>query len=618
MQAGRSADFIDSIGVNTHLPFLWSDYADYKTVIDDLNYLGIGMVRDSIPNGDSGANFKYLAEAGIKFDLGTQNVGSNFDDVMQRLEDFVTKYPGSVIAVEGPNEVDRDSVTFDGMSGEAGAIAYQKALYSYVHSSSVLDDIPVWDLTGIDGQVTAADAENVHAYPYHGKQPNDRLTISTDEAKSYVDGKPIVYTEIGYYTMPGYGWGGLDQKTQAIYLVNVLFDSIRLGMDKVFIYQLLEDGGSDFRDHFGLYDSNGNAKQSATAIHNLTTVLDDHSSNATSFTSGSLDYQLHDMPDTAYSTLLEKSDGTFELALWNEAKIWDANALQDIDIGTQEVTIDFNKSYSTINVYDIIKGTSAIETFHDASSITVDLGADALVVEVEPDQSTVVARSLVSRVAYSSSSSSSSASSAAAGVTLLAKAGGSTVTGGDGDDFLYGKSGNDVLHGGGGKDLLAGGAGNDTLVGGDGSDKLYGGKGSDKLIGGTGHDILDGGGGANDVLTGGTGADSFVIDGKFNGASATVAGRHVAEHVTITDVSFGDGDKVSLWNLNAANGVDIGEGAHFGANVNSAQELSSVIKYLRAQDSHDVQVSGDDLVLFLHDADQNLHAVQFSHLDYMA
>lgn len=612
MRAGRSADFIDSIGVNTHLPFLWSDYADYRTVIDDLNYLGISMVRDSVPNGNSGANFKYLAEAGIKFDLGTQNVGSDFYSVMDRLETFVKQYPGSVIAIEGPNEVDRDGVTFHGLTGEAGAIAYQKALYSYVNNSSVLDDIPVWDLTGVDGQVTAADVENVHSYPYHGKQPNDRLTLSTDVVKSYADGTPYVYTEIGYYTMPGSGWGGVDQKTQAIYLVNTLFDSIRLGMDKVFIYQLLEDGGSDFRDHFGLYDSNGNAKQAATAIHNLTTLLDDDGSNANSFTTGSLNYQLHDMPDTAHSTLLQKGDGTFELALWNEDTIWDNDALREVGIGTHEVTIDLDHSYSTIKVYDVIKGTSAIETFHNTSSITVDVGADPLLIEIQSGSSSQATE----QVAIAPSSGGDSTETASQ--TILAKAGGSTVQGGWGNDFLYGKDGNDTLYGGGGKDLLAGGKGNDTLVGGDGSDKLYGGLGSDKLIGGTGHDILDGGGGANDVLTGGTGADQFVVHGNFNDASATVDGRHVAQHVTITDVAFEDGDKVSLWDLNAANGVYIGDGAHFGANINSMDELSSVIKYLRAQDGRDVQVVGDDLVLFLHDSDHNLHAVQFSHLDYMA
>jgi Ca2+-binding RTX toxin-like protein len=110
--------------------------------------------------------------------------------------------------------------------------------------------------------------------------------------------------------------------------------------------------------------------------------------------------------------------------------------------------------------------------------------------------------------------------------------GGDELTGTQRDDLLNGGNGDDQLVGGMGNDRLLAGLGNDVLRGGAGNDELFGNEGNDRLVGGNGDDLLVGGTGFN-TLTGGQGQDRFML----------AAGEGFD---TITDFSFGSGDRLSL------------------------------------------------------------------------
>jgi Ca2+-binding RTX toxin-like protein len=122
-----------------------------------------------------------------------------------------------------------------------------------------------------------------------------------------------------------------------------------------------------------------------------------------------------------------------------------------------------------------------------------------------------------------------------------ATSGADTLTGGDTADQLAGGHGDDVLTGNPGADTLFGGQGSDQLFGNRGADQLAGDLGDDLVRGGRGDDLLDGGAGndtlggdlGDDRLTGGAGADRFLY-------------RPGDGNDTITDFSFGDGDRIQL------------------------------------------------------------------------
>lgn len=388
-QASRAADFISGIGINTHMQYTDGDYRNYADVIADLDYLGIDLVRDSVPNpntaGHGGVNFAYLAAAGIRFDFNIKGADSDFDAVMGRLTAFIEAHPGSVVAVEGANEVDNYPVSYNGLTGQAAAVALQEDFYDWAKSEPLLNGVAVYDTTGTTTD-TPADVENVHVYPRYGSQPYDRLAATVAKLEAASPGQPIVITEAGYYTLPGQGWGGVDQHTQAIYTVNLLLDTALLGVQTTYLYQLLDayadPNGTNIDKHFGLFDVDNNPKEAATALHNLTAILADRDAASGSFAAGSLDYTVTGWGADGHSLLLEKANGTFELALWNEVTIWDPVALKQVAVADTDLHVTLGTYYRLVQVYDPLAGTSPIRVFHDVNALDLKINDHALIVEL--------------------------------------------------------------------------------------------------------------------------------------------------------------------------------------------------------------------------------------------
>ncbi|UVC12416.1 hypothetical protein IHQ71_30920 (plasmid) [Rhizobium sp. TH2] len=101
------------------------------------------------------------------------------------------------------------------------------------------------------------------------------------------------------------------------------------------------------------------------------------------------------------------------------------------------------------------------------------------------------------------------------------------------DDTIVAYTGNDILLGRGGSDTLAGGRGNDRLTGGEGSDTFVfnvEGIGRDRIL---------------DFDADGGGSDQDYIKGTFADATVTQDGAN-------TVLDFGDGDVLTLLNINTA------------------------------------------------------------------
>jgi hypothetical protein len=93
---------------------------------------------------------------------------------------------------------------------------------------------------------------------------------------------------------------------------------------------------------------------------------------------------------------MEKSGGAFDLVVWNEpdliSETWTSTTGTLLNVSPTTVTITFAYSYPTIRIYDPIStnasaSTTAIATLHNVSSVTLSLGADPLIVEIEPNSS---------------------------------------------------------------------------------------------------------------------------------------------------------------------------------------------------------------------------------------
>src|SRR5271166_849357 len=68
IKAARAGNFVQSIGINTHLSDPTTSYGNLQAVGGQLSYLGVDQVRDLIP-GAALSSYQVLAAEGIKFDL---------------------------------------------------------------------------------------------------------------------------------------------------------------------------------------------------------------------------------------------------------------------------------------------------------------------------------------------------------------------------------------------------------------------------------------------------------------------------------------------------------------------------------------------------------------------
>lgn len=488
--AVRASDLIGTFGINTHIDYTDGKYANIGATLSALDYLGIHQVREHGPNTASDpygqTHLGDAANAGLKFVF---NASASVDPLVavQRIHDFVQAHPGSVVGIEGLNEVNNWPVVYNGQTGAAGAVAYQKAFFDAVNADPLLKDIPVIGFTGYS-VASASDLTNIHTYAKDGDQPFAWLSREAAEQKAADPGKQLVVTETGYHTSltadTAGGWEGVDAVTQAKLTLNTLMDSAFLGAKSTFLYELFDaysdPGGSNQEKHFGLFNLDSSPKAAATAIHNLTAILSDTAAGAGTFTPDALNYTTSGLSSNGHTYLTEKAGGAFQILVWDEPDIWNQNTDQAIAAKAEAVTVSLGATFGSVKVFDPLVGTSSIKEFSNVSSLTVDVVDHPLVIEVSGAGGTtppVVPPPVVPPPAPTP-------------LTLVGTGKADTLTGAGGDDSLSGMNGNDTLRGGDGNDHLFGGAGNDFLFGDAGNDYLSGGKGDDKLTGGAGADLF--------------------------------------------------------------------------------------------------------------------------------
>jgi hypothetical protein len=82
-----------------------------------------------------------------------------------------------------------------------------------------------------------------------------------------------------------------------------------------------QPGAPQGDDSYGLFDPN-NLPEAATGIHDLTTILADNGANAAAFTPILLNFTVTSLPSTGNSMEIEKSNGAYDIVVWNEPQIW--------------------------------------------------------------------------------------------------------------------------------------------------------------------------------------------------------------------------------------------------------------------------------------------------------
>jgi hypothetical protein len=532
-----------AFGVNTHLNYPGTAYQNLPAVENALNYLELHRLRD-VGGQTFTSAYDVLASQNFQFDFIAPS-GANQLDVgvlAARLQAFASNHPGAVVGIEGPNESNNQPVNFNGQMGEAGGVAFQQALFQAAKASAVLAPIPVIGLSlGTDDPAAYAalgdmsgvvDQGNAHIFMTLGREPSLDFGRLLNLAQSVTPGRPIAVTETGYPTDAGEPVG-VDEITQAKLTLNLLLDAARSGVASTYLYELVDNGFSTGSGgaSFGLFRGDWSPKPVASAIHNLFDLFNT-TQPGESRPPAPPDYTLSGL--NGASLTVHEIDGTYDLVVWAEPRIWDGVNHVAIAAAPQSVTVTLAQPVAGYAVYDPLAGPGAIQGGGVTDTINLSVTDHPVVIELHaaawlgtPLNDTLRGADGGDNLIFGNEGADS----------IVGGNGVNTINGNSGDDVIVGRSllgdwirggqgndsinaqqsiGHNSINGNLGADIILGGAGGDTLHGGQGDDLVMGGGAADWISGDMGHDTLAGGGGA-DVFHASNGGTGVVID--FDGAA---------------------------------------------------------------------------------------------------
>ena len=401
LAAITASSFINSLGINTHIDFDNYGYQNLSTVESSIEYLGVKNVRDSAQNSSDITTWDEVAQAtGVKFD---DYMPEGSPAAMQNALSLVPQLAqeGILNFVEGGNEED-DSYA----ASQGNTLAYTAQFQQQVYAMGQEYGLGVinmsfgagwtaannWegDYPNVGNLSNVANYANAHTYPNPGQNPDYSIQQLNADAKLAASSDPVITTEIG--------WDGntfTNESQVAQYVVEAALDGIKDGDVKMYYYALFNDSSGNF----GLMNQNGTPTLAGTALHDLTTLLADTGANAATFTPGSLSFTLSGNQSTDNTLLIQKSDGSDWLALWDETA------------GTHNVTLTLGSTAAQIVVFDPVTGTSSIQSASNTNTISVSLSNDPLLIEV-----------------INAGSSASSTTGSSGSTTTTGSSGGSTTT----------------------------------------------------------------------------------------------------------------------------------------------------------------------------------------------
>ena len=143
-----------------------------------------------------------------------------------------------------------------------------------------------------------------------------------------------------------------------------------------------DDAMTDRECHFGLVRADGSVKPSFTAIRNLLRVLSDD--DGADCRCRPLDYAV-EAPEgvTIRTTLLQKSDGRWFLALMRECEAYDLKRLTDVEVEPVDVTVRTARRFD-MRRYVPNESDEAVADYGRTNHVTEPLGVEVQLIEVAP------------------------------------------------------------------------------------------------------------------------------------------------------------------------------------------------------------------------------------------
>jgi hypothetical protein len=416
-----ATDFLNSVGVVTTFP---DRGQPLPKTIQMIKYGGFRWVRGGIEGltakGPTTLQtyFDLHKETGVRFSWGLVSGGTDLQKLIETGKQLAKA--GALLAFEGNNEPNNWGVTYQGKKGGGSAPSWlavaelQRDMYKAVKDDPVLKKYPVWSISENGAEVdnvglqfltipkgaktllpagtTFADYANVHNYIYHpsaaGLADNKTWNAADPTSVCKVDGLYGNYGVTWAKHFPGYSEselltlprvttetgcviaGPITEEVQALNLLSMYLDQFKRGWSYTAVYLLRDRTDESGNQTFGFFKPDYTPRKAAVYLHNLTTILADQGALAKP---GQLNYSIPEQPATVHEMLLQKSDGTFALVVWNERIK-----------GADEVTVHLGGTYPGVKVYDPTIGTEPIQTPGKVETLKLTLSDHPLIITIAP------------------------------------------------------------------------------------------------------------------------------------------------------------------------------------------------------------------------------------------
>jgi len=421
IRARRAGDFVGSMGINVHMGYTTTPYVHSKKIYDALQALGMRHFRDEINNTHPEFVAKLRNIGGLGYTLcGVIEGGNDYPPAGMSLEPgavgpMIANLRPFIEAVEGPNEPDDPTTppfaygpNFD--TFPKGAIEESEDLWNMVQGDAQIGDLPVIAMSEGNPQdftqlaraaqtpIDFANFGNLHSYQ-GGGVGNSGLPAYTFYARELTGSLPLWTTEMGYHNNTNFLTDGEQQgispRAAAIYLPAAFLSAFEAGVVQTFSYELIDEGNdpnptsaSGGEGHYGLLNYDFTPKPAYTALQNLIALLQDD--DDASFQPGSLMFAINGAPESMRYVLLQKSDGDFYLAIWNNVSVYQTATAQtageDLNPPSVPVTLSyFAPGNVTVYAPNDPSGTSPTDAYTistTSNSLTIELPPQVLLIRI--------------------------------------------------------------------------------------------------------------------------------------------------------------------------------------------------------------------------------------------
>jgi hypothetical protein len=180
-----------------------------------------------------------------------------------------------------------------------------------------------------------------------------------------LDTLPRVTTETGTNIE-----AAITAEMHGLHLTNLYLGQFKRGYAYTSVYLLRDRTDEGGNQSFGFYQADYSPRKAAIYLHNLTTILADQGILAAP---GQLDFEIVNQPRTVHDLLLQHSDGTFQLIVWDERLS-----------GQDRVTVHLDLERASVRIYDPTIGVESVQTPTNVSSLELTLSDHPIVIAIPP------------------------------------------------------------------------------------------------------------------------------------------------------------------------------------------------------------------------------------------